>query len=223
MEPAGVGDLFLAFERLKKDLEQRGWFDPNQKKPLPDTIQTVGIVTALTGAAIRDMISVIHRRDPQMAILVAPALIVAMGLGVAVLVDKLNARSEKIAKSIIFLPMAISMVGASIIWKFMYEYKPAGANQIGLFNQVIEWMGASKIAFFADETWAIPTIAFVNVWRHMGYTALLVFAGIQTIPKYVYEAAALDGSGEFSSFWRITLPLLRPVLEPKYAEGGAAA
>lgn len=75
MEPAGVGDLFLAFERLKKDLEQRGWFDPRQKKPLPETIQTVGIVTALTGAAIRDMISVIHRRDPQMAILVAPALV----------------------------------------------------------------------------------------------------------------------------------------------------
>ena len=56
-------------------------------------------------------------------------------------------------------------------------------------NQFLDWIGASRIAFFGDSTWAIPTIAFVNVWRNMGYTALLIFAGIQTIPKYVYEAA----------------------------------
>jgi len=84
--------------------------------------------------------------------------------------------------------------------------------QVGLVNEFISSIGLNKIAFFGDSTWAIPTIALVNVWRHMGYTALLVFAGLQTIPNYVYEAAAVDGSTEWRSFWRITLPLLRPIL-----------
>jgi multiple sugar transport system permease protein len=83
---------------------------------------------------------------------------------------------------------------------------------VGLVNQFLGFIHIDKIAFFGDEFWAIPTIAFVNVWRHMGYTALLVFAGLQTIPGYVYEAAAVDGSTEWKSFWRITLPLLRPIL-----------
>ena len=56
------------------------------------------------------------------------------------------------------------------------------------------WLGLDRIAFFGEPSWAIPTIAGINVWRHMGYTALLIFAGLQTIPKYVYEAAAVDGA-----------------------------
>ena len=58
----------------------------------------------------------------------------------------------------------------------------------------------------------IPTIALINVWRHMGYTALLIFAGLQTIPDSVYEAARVDGANEWQMFWRITIPLLRPIL-----------
>ncbi|MBB1513343.1 sugar ABC transporter permease [Tessaracoccus sp. MC1627] len=118
---------------------------------------------------------------------------------------------QRLTKSIalrgaLLLPWLISNVIAAMLWFWLLDY------QIGLFNQIIEWMGASRIAFFADEAWAIPTIAFVNVWRHMGYTALLVFAGLQTIPKYIYEAASIDGASEWTSFWKMTLPLLRPVL-----------
>ncbi len=106
----------------------------------------------------------------------------------------------------LLLPWLISNVIAAMLWFWLLDY------QIGLVNQAIEWMGFGKVAFFADEFWAIPTIAFVNVWRHMGYTALLIYAGMQTIPKYVYEAASIDGSSEWNSFWRMTMPLLRPVL-----------
>lgn len=118
---------------------------------------------------------------------------------------------QRLTKSImlrgaLLLPWLISNVIAALLWFWLLDY------QIGLFNQVIEWIGAARIAFFADEMWAIPTIAFVNVWRHMGYTALLVFAGLQTIPKYIYEAASIDGASEWTSFWKMTLPLLRPVL-----------
>jgi multiple sugar transport system permease protein len=79
-------------------------------------------------------------------------------------------------------------------------------------NSGLDWLGLDRIAFFGNQTWAIPTIALINVWRHMGYTALLIFAGLQTIPTHLYEAAALDGSSELRSFFKITLPLLRPVL-----------
>ena len=63
-----------------------------------------------------------------------------------------------------------------------------------------------------QESTVIPTIALINVWRHMGYTALLIFAGLQTIPESAYEAARVDGASEWQMFWRITIPLLRPIL-----------
>ncbi|MFT4109791.1 carbohydrate ABC transporter permease [Propionicimonas sp.] len=122
----------------------------------------------------------------------------------AVLMQRLT--QSTLLRGALLLPWLISNVIAAMVWFWLLDY------QIGIVNQFIESTGLNRIAFFGDEFWAIPTIAFVNVWRHMGYTALLVFAGIQTIPKYVYEAAAIDGSSEWSSFWRITLPLLRPVL-----------
>jgi multiple sugar transport system permease protein len=77
---------------------------------------------------------------------------------------------------------------------------------------MLGWLHIDPIAFFGDEATAIPTIAFVNVWRHLGYTALLIFAGLQTIPADVYEASAMDGASEWQTFRRITLPLLRPVM-----------
>ena len=68
------------------------------------------------------------------------------------------------------------------------------------------------IPFLSQESTVIPTIALINVWRHMGYTALLIFAGLQTIPESAYEAARVDGASEWQMFWRITIPLLRPIL-----------
>ena len=123
---------------------------------------------------------------------------------IAVLMHRLT--KSTLVRGIILLPFLISNVIAAMLWFWLLDY------QIGLVNSFISAIGLNKIAFFGDAAWAIPTIALVNVWRHMGYTALLVFAGLQTIPSYVYEAASVDGSTEWKSFWRITLPLLRPIL-----------
>ena len=73
-------------------------------------------------------------------------------------------------------------------------------------------MWLNTIPFLSQESTVIPTIALINVWRHMGYTALLIFAGLQTIPESAYEAARVDGASEWQMFWRITIPLLRPIL-----------
>lgn len=127
-----------------------------------------------------------------------------IALGLAVLMHRLT--KSTFVRAGLMLPYLIANVVVALVWFWMLDY------QIGIVNQVIEWVGLDRVAFFGSETWAIPTIAFVNVWRHMGYTALLIFAGLQTIPTTVYEAAALDGSSEWRTFWRITMPLLRPVL-----------
>jgi multiple sugar transport system permease protein len=127
-----------------------------------------------------------------------------LAVAIAVLMHRLT--KSTLVRGVILLPFLISNVIAAMLWFWLLDY------QIGLVNSFISAIGLYKIAFFGDAAWAIPTIALVNVWRHMGYTALLVFAGLQTIPSYVYEAASVDGSTEWKSFWRITLPLLRPIL-----------
>jgi multiple sugar transport system permease protein len=127
-----------------------------------------------------------------------------LAIAIAVLMHRLTQSTA--IRSLILLPFLISNVIAAMLWLWLLDF------QIGLVNEFLAFLGLDRIAFFGDSAWAIPTIAAVNVWRHMGYTALLVFAGLQTIPNYVYEAASVDGTTEWQSFWRITMPLLRPVL-----------
>lgn len=127
-----------------------------------------------------------------------------VAIGLAVLMHRLT--KSIVIRGMLLLPFLISNVIAAMVWFLLLDY------QLGLVNNVMDALGLQKIAFFADSTWAIPTIALVNVWRYMGYTALLVFAGLQMIPNYVYEAASIDGSSEWRSFWQITMPLLRPII-----------
>jgi len=132
------------------------------------------------------------------------ALQTVLALGLAVLMHRLT--QSAVIRSIVVLPYLIANVVVALVWFWMLDF------QIGIVNQGIEWLGGTAIAFFGDENWAIPTIALVNTWRHLGYTALLIFAGLQMIPKEIYEAARTEGANEWQMFRRLTLPLLRPVL-----------
>jgi multiple sugar transport system permease protein len=127
-----------------------------------------------------------------------------IALGLAVLMHRLT--QSTVLRGLVLTPYLISMVVVSLLWFWMLDF------QIGIVNEVLEAIGIGRVPFFGSETWAIPTIAWVNVWRFVGYTALLIFAGLQTIPQTVYEAAAIDGSSEWRTFWQITVPLLRPIL-----------
>jgi multiple sugar transport system permease protein len=128
----------------------------------------------------------------------------ALALGLALLMH--NVTKSTIIRGALLLPYLMSNVIAALLWFWMLDY------QIGVVNQFIEWTGMSRIAFFGSEEWAIPTQALINTWRHMGYTALLIFAGLQAIPGHVYEVARLDGASAWQTFHKITVPLLRPVL-----------
>ncbi|MGH3313081.1 MAG: carbohydrate ABC transporter permease [Streptomyces sp.] len=123
---------------------------------------------------------------------------------IAVLMHRLT--SSTLLRGVVLAPYLVSNVVAGIVWLWILD------TQLGVGNEIIEWLGLDRIAFFGDATWAIPTIALVNVWRHVGYTALLIFAGLQSISPTVYEAGRVDGASEWRMFRSITLPLLRPVM-----------
>ncbi|MET9834989.1 sugar ABC transporter permease [Streptomyces sp. NPDC006385] len=125
-------------------------------------------------------------------------------LAIAVLLQRLT--QSAVLRGVVLTPYLMSNVVAGIVWLWILD------TQLGIGNEIISGLGFDRIPFLADETWAIPTIALINVWRHVGYTALLLFAGLMAIPNDMYEAAKVDGASEWRMFWRITMPLLRPVL-----------
>ena len=125
-------------------------------------------------------------------------------LTIALLMQRV-ARSTFV-RGLILLPYFVANVIVALVWFWMLD------AQLGIVNKILDGIGLSGQSWFGSASLVIPTIAIVNIWRHMGYTALLIFAGLQTIPASVYEAAALDGASEFKMFTRITVPLLRPVL-----------
>jgi multiple sugar transport system permease protein len=111
-----------------------------------------------------------------------------------------------VVRSIIVLPWLIPNVVLALLWMWMLD------PNLGIVNHYLNAVGISSQGFLGDEGQVIPTIAGINIWRNMGYTALLLFGGLVMIPKSYYEAAALDGASEWHMFRTVTLPLLRPVL-----------
>jgi multiple sugar transport system permease protein len=109
-------------------------------------------------------------------------------------------------RGIVMLPYLIANVVVALVWFWLADYN------LGLINSTLDSLGFDRVGFFGNEALAMTTIALINVWRHLGYTTLLIFAGLQAIPKDVYEAAEVDGAGEWRVFWGVTMPLLRPVL-----------
>ncbi len=128
----------------------------------------------------------------------------AFGLTIAVFMDRLT--RSLLVRGIIILPFLFSNVVVGLIWLWMLD------PSLGVINGLLQAIGLPRQPFLGSPNQAIATIAGINIWRHMGYMALLFLAGLQSIPRSVYEAAAIDGASELRSFWHITLPLLRPVM-----------
>ena len=147
-------------------------------------------------------------------IIVVPAVAVVIGLAVAVLADKLTARAENIAKSIIFLPMAISFVGASTIWGFVYATRPAGRPQIGILNAIVQGLGGQPIAWLQTQGGNINDLLLmvIMVWLQAGFAMVLLSAAVKNVPDETLEAARIDGATELQVFWRVVVPQIRPTI-----------
>lgn len=127
-----------------------------------------------------------------------------ISLVTAVVLHRLT--SNTVVRGIIILPFLISGVVAATTWSWMLD------SQLGVVNMLIEQLTGEPIMFLGSRAWAIPSIAMISVWKSMGYNAIIIFAGLQTIPPTIYEAGRIDGANEVQMFRRLTLPLLRPIL-----------
>jgi multiple sugar transport system permease protein len=127
-----------------------------------------------------------------------------LGLLIAVLLKRLT--GSVFIRSVMLAPFLISNVIAAMIWFWMLD------PVLGFVNFLLQAVGLGSHAFFSDEHLALPTIAAINIWRHMGYAALLFYTGLQSIPEHLYEAARIEGASQWKMFKSITLPLLRPTV-----------
>ena len=143
-------------------------------------------------------------------LLVVPTLSTFFGLVIANLADKIWWGS--IAKSIIFMPMAISFVGAGVIWKFIYEYRGPGDEQIGLLNAIIVYFGFEPQAWITIPIWNNLFLMAIMIWIQTGLALVIFSAALRGIPKEMLEAARMDGASEFRIFLSIIIPYLEQTI-----------
>ncbi len=143
-------------------------------------------------------------------LLVVPALVVAFGVIVAVLTDKLSPQGEKFAKSLIFLPMAISMVAASAIWSVVYQYNASGA-QVGPLNAIWTALGGDPVAWLDVSTARFNSfmLMVILVWLQVGFAMILLSSAIKGVPEDTIEAARIDGATEWQIFWKVVIPQIK--------------
>lgn len=147
-------------------------------------------------------------------ILIVPVVTVAFGLAVAVLADKLSPAGENAAKSLIFLPMAISFVGAATIWGLVYAYNAPGSAQTGLLNAIVTALGGDPQPWYQIEAGRLNSIALmvILIWLQTGFAMVLISSAIKGVPEDTVEAGRMDGASEARIFWQIVFPQVRPTL-----------
>lgn len=138
---------------------------------------------------------------------VAPAISVAIGLAFAAMVDRI--KHEALAKSFVFLPLAISMVGASVIWRFVYAWRPPAQPQTGILNAVVVAFGGEPIAWLQEIPANTLALIMIMVWLQVGFAMVVLSAAIKGVPHELTEAARIDGASELQTFFRILVPSIR--------------
>jgi alpha-glucoside transport system permease protein len=146
--------------------------------------------------------------------IIVPAASIAIGLAIAVLVDRLNPKAEKTAKTVIFLPMAISAVAASTVWKFVYSYQPEGQNQIGLLNAIWTSLGAEPVSWMGTTEFRLNSILLMvmMLWAQIGFSMVLLSSAVKAVPTETLEAARIDGASEPQIFFRVVIPQIWPTI-----------
>ena len=151
-------------------------------------------------------------RNSVLWVVFMTAGVVGLGLLIAVLVDRV--RYEPVAKTAIFVPLAISFVAAAIIWNFMYQYRPPGAPQTGTVNAVVGLFGLGPVDWIRERSMLISnfSLIFIGIWIWTGFAMVILSAGLKGISVELLEAARVDGATEWQVFRGIILPLLMPTI-----------
>jgi len=147
-------------------------------------------------------------RNTFIWVLVVPIFATIFGLAMAYLTDRMKFAS--VVKSLVFLPMAISMVGASIIWRFVYTYRPdEDQAEIGLLSAIVEAFGGEPLNWLLTPPLNTFLLLTVMVWIQTGFSMVVLSAAMKAIPDEIQEAAMLDGAGQFKRFLQVTVPMIR--------------
>lgn len=139
-------------------------------------------------------------------VLIGTPLTLVASLGGALLVNARLARFRGLWRTIFFAPVVATLVAVSVVFRYLYH------PRYGLLNRALEAVGLPAVDWLGDPRWAMVAIVLMSVWRTFGYGLVILYAGLQTIPETLYEAARLDGASAWRQFRSITLPLLRPTL-----------
>ncbi len=151
-------------------------------------------------------------RNTGLWIVLVPLVAVSIALVFATLADRLI-RGESIAKSLIFLPMAISFVGASVTWRLVYSYRPEGfGTNIGLLNGIKLGLGQDPVAWLSQRPWNNLLLMVIMIWMQTGFAMVVLSAAIKSIPDEIIEAARIDGASELQVFRHITVPSILPTI-----------
>jgi alpha-glucoside transport system permease protein len=140
-------------------------------------------------------------------IMVVPIFTAALALLLAIMLDRI--KHESIPKSLLFMPMAISFVGASIIFKFVYEYRDPGEVQIGLLSAVVDFLGGTPKDWMLSKPLNTFLLMIIYVWTQMGFGMVILSAAIKGVPADIVEASALDGAAGWRLFRNITFPMIK--------------
>jgi multiple sugar transport system permease protein len=136
--------------------------------------------------------------------LVGGPLTVVTSLVAALLINAQLVRFKGFFRTVYFVPFVTTLVAVAIVWRYLYH------PQYGLFNYALGWFGIGPIDWLGDPRWSMPAIILLAVWKNFGYNMLIFIAGLQMIPRELYEAADLDGAGTLKQFRHVTLPMLAP-------------
>jgi alpha-glucoside transport system permease protein len=146
-------------------------------------------------------------RNNVIWLIVGTGASVLLGLVIAGLFDRV--RRESLAKTIVFLPLAISLVGASVIWGFVYAWQPAGQPQIGLLNAIVVGFGGQPIPWLTTSPVNVFAEIVIMVWLQTGFAMVVLSASIKGVSGEIIEAARLDGASERQVFVRVIVPMIR--------------
>lgn len=135
------------------------------------------------------------------------ALDMVLALLLAVAINRaMHSVFRYIFRTAYFFPVMTSTASVAIIWSFLYH------TDLGILNYYLSQLGLGKVPWLTSSQWAIWSIVLMQLWKQVGFNLVLLLAGLQNIPRHLYEAAAIDGAGAWASFWRITLPMLSPTM-----------
>ena len=173
-----------------------------------DSSQWVGFANYTR--AFKDPDILLAFRNTMLWIIISPVVVTALGLGLATMLNKM--KREALAKSLIFMPMAISFVGGSLIWNLMYQYQEPEMNQTGLVGQIMKSLGIPLQHLLLWSPWNNLFLMVVYIWGTTGFGMVILSAAIKNIPSDIEEAAQLDGASGFTLFRTVTVPMVKTTI-----------